>query len=323
MDHRELSDRVERAGGVVRAGDVVGPGVVRSSFYDLARREGWQSPFAGAWMPPHLPLDGLARARGVLASLGNDDAWLARTTVLWLLGLVKKPPADVQVIVPDRRQPVSRPGATVVRSRTLRPDELTKIKGLPATTLARTVRDLCGARWTVEALLPICLDALQRRQLFLDRLKEQRRRMSRGCTGTRVLDLLISELELDGSDSALEKAGRSDIVPPGYTPYPRPLPWRARDGVVDHLDIAFLAEWVAVMCDSRAYHGAGRVFESDRRMWNSLSEDWEVLWLTTDILRNDPAGFTARLQRALDAAPRDREPARPVACRCSRCLTHR
>jgi hypothetical protein len=96
MDHRELSDRVERAGGVVRARDVVGPGVARSTFYDLARRDGWQSPFAGAWMPPHLALDGFARARGVLASLGHDEAWLARGTVLWLLGLLKKPPADVQ-----------------------------------------------------------------------------------------------------------------------------------------------------------------------------------------------------------------------------------
>lgn len=323
MDGDDFNAQVARAGRVVRARDVDRLPMSRSGFYAMARRGGWRSEFPHAWIPPHVEIDGLVRARAALASLGHGEAWLARSTVLWLLDLVPFPPDEVQLVVPDRRQPVARTGARVVRSRTLRPDERTTIRGLPCTTLARAVRDLCAERWPPDRLLAICLDALQSRKLFLDDLREQRRRMSRGCTGTGELDLLIAELEIDGSDSIIEKHGRRLVAPLGVTPYPRPFPWRAADGVVDHLDMAFHHHWVAIMCDSRSFHGTGPVFTTDRRAWNSLAGDWRLFWLTSTIIREGAQEFVAAVGQALAAASPDRPSARPVVCHCSRCLTRR
>ncbi|MBW3619737.1 MAG: hypothetical protein KY461_05785, partial [Actinobacteria bacterium] len=136
----------------------------------------------------------------------------------------------------------------------------------------------------------------------------------------KVVDQLIAELELDGSDSIIERGGREGLVGLRTRPDPRPFPWRAPDGVVDHFDIAFPAEWVCIFCDSRRWHGHGRAFSSDRRMWNSVSGHWRPFWLDAAILRDGMAAFAAAVDEALAAADLTREPARREPCRCSHCL---
>jgi hypothetical protein len=102
-------------------------------------------------------------------------------------------------------------------------------------------------------------------------------------------------------------------------PYPRPMPWRASDGVIDHLDIAFPAQWVVVFVDSRAFHGRGRTFTTDRRAWNSVAGLWRPFWVDSTILRDSLDDLVAQIRQALEEAPTDRAPAVPAPCRCRQC----
>lgn len=319
---REPLDRLTTAGNrVVRRADLLDAALPSATLHATLRREGWRRRHPGVYLPPHVTLDNDLEARAALASLGDAEACLARGTVLWLRELLDSAPEEVQVIVPDRRQPARRAGVGVVRSRTLRDDERTTCRGLPCTTLARAVRDCCATGWKTPQLLPICLQAIQERKLDLEQLREQRRRMGRGCRGTAVLDQLIAELSLDGSDSILERSGRDGARRRlRDQPYPTPFPWRAPDGVVDHLDIAWPHHWVCIFCDSRRWHGTGPTFSSDRRMWSSVSGLWRPFWLDSARARDDLDGFLAGVEEALEAADLSRPPAKRAPCRCSHCL---
>lgn len=323
MDRDELDRQVGRGGRVVRRSDLVGAGIPSSSFHDVMRREGWQRRDRGVYVPPHVQVDATIAARAALANLAADGAWLARGSVLWLRGLLEDAPAEVQVVVHDRRQPARRAGVDVMRSRTLRADEHTVCRGLPCTTLARAVRDCCGTGWKVPQLLPLCLQAIQQRTLAVADLREQRRRMGRGCTGTSVLDELIAEVALDGSDSILERVGRDGARRRlAVQPTDDPFPWRAPDGVVDHLDIAWPHHWVCIFCDSRRYHGSGWAFNTDRRMWNAVSGSWRPFWLDAATARDEDRldALLDDVAEALAAADPERPPAKRAACRCSHCL---
>lgn len=319
---REPLDRLTTEGGrVVRRAHLLDAGLPSATLHETFRREGWTRRHPGVYVPPHVALDSELEVRAALASLEDSAACLARGTVLWLRGLLEPAPEEVQVVVPDRRQPARRAGVGVVRSRTLRDDERTRCRGLPCTTLARAVRDCCATGWKADQLLPVCLQAIQERKLDLAQLREQRRRMGRGCRGTALLDELIAELSLDGSDSILERSGRDGARRClRVQPYPTPFPWRAPDGVVDHLDIAWPHHWVCIFCDSRRWHGTGPTFSSDRRMWSSVSGLWRPFWLDSARARNDLDGFLAGVEEALDAADLSRAPAKRAPCRCSHCL---
>lgn len=322
---REPLDRLTAEGGrVVRRARLLDAGLPSATLHETFRREGWTRRHPGLYIPPHVGLDSDLEVRAALASLEDSEACLARGTVLWLRELLEAAPEEVQVIVPDRRQPARRAGVAVVRSRTLRDDERTICRGLPCTTVARALRDCCATGWKVPQLLPICLRAIQERKVDLTQLREQRRRMGRGCRGTAVLDELIAELSLDGSDSILERSGRDGARRRlRVQPYPTPFPWRAPDGVVDHLDIAWPHHWVCIFCDSRRWHGTGPTFSSDRRMWSSVSGLWRPFWLDSARARNDLDGFLAGVAEALAAADLSRPPAKRAPCRCSHCLARR
>jgi hypothetical protein len=319
MDRDELHQQAEDGGRIVRRADLLATGIPPSSLHDALRGDGWQREHRGLYVPPHVAMEPSLRARAALVSVG-DGACLARASVLWLRELLEEAPRNVQLIVPDRRQPARRRDVDVVRSRTLRADEITVVEGMRATTLARAVRDCCASGWTVEQLLPLSLTALQQRKLWIADLREQRRRMGRGCRGGDTLDTLIAELERDGSDSILERLGRDGLGRRNLRPEPAPFPWRAPDGVVDHLDIAFPDAWVCVFCDGRAHHGTGPAFSSDRRMWNQVAGLWRPFWFDAATARDGSDDFTDEVARAVAEADPTRPRARRHPCRCSRCL---
>lgn len=316
-----LAEVLRTNGNAISIRDAVRAGEADSSFRERLVGDRWQQPYAGAYVPPHVPLDAEVLATAALKSVGAP-VWLARATALWRVELLRRPPADVQLIVPNDRRLKDRPGTRIVRSRTLRGDEVTTVRGLPSTTTARALRDLCET-WGLEQVLPVALDALQSRRLKLDDLREQRRRTGRGYRGAATLDALIVDLERDGSDSILEHAGRGllDVLP--YRSYPRPMPWRAPDGVIDHLDIAFPNEWVVIFCDGRTFHTTREAFTADRRAWNSVTGLWRPFWLDPRILRESPDTFVEQVAEALEDAPRDRPPAIPAQCLCRGCRTPR
>jgi very-short-patch-repair endonuclease len=78
----------------------------------------------------------------------------AGATAAWLFGLDLDPLNPAEVSVPPDSGVRSRSGLSARRCE-LTPDEVAKVRGLPATTLHRTLLDLCSWRPKVEALVAV------------------------------------------------------------------------------------------------------------------------------------------------------------------------
>jgi hypothetical protein len=89
-----------------------------------------------------------------------DDSVLSGPTAAWLHGLELNPSNPVEVTVPLRTWPRSRPGLRV-RHCAITPDEVVCIDGRRATSIDRTLRDLSSRLPEVE--LMIALDGALRR----------------------------------------------------------------------------------------------------------------------------------------------------------------
>jgi very-short-patch-repair endonuclease len=90
----------------------------------------------------------------------QSDAKFAGFTAAWLYHLDVEPCHPVEVIVPTRSGIQSRPGL-YVRHCALRPEDVVYVRGLPATTIERTFRDLRRRLSDVE-LLVLADEALRR-----------------------------------------------------------------------------------------------------------------------------------------------------------------
>jgi len=90
----------------------------------------------------------------------HPDVKFAGFTAAWLYHLDVEPDHPVEVILPTRSGIQSRPGL-LVRHCALRPEDVVRVRGLPATTIQRTFRDLRRRLSDVE-LLVLADEALRR-----------------------------------------------------------------------------------------------------------------------------------------------------------------
>ena len=101
---------------------------------------------------------GLHEDPWLLLSVWRDllppDAVFAGATAAWMLGLDFDPTNPVEMIVPPGSGVRSRPGLSVRRCE-IGSSEAVGVRGLRATTLPRTLRDLCIRSSEVEALVAI------------------------------------------------------------------------------------------------------------------------------------------------------------------------
>jgi very-short-patch-repair endonuclease len=185
----------------------------------------WFQPTEDQWL-------GLAAWQLKLPS----DAVFACSTAAWMHGLGATPTDPLEVILPPSTSIRSHTGVIVRRSR-LAPTERTEIKGLPATTLPRTLRDVCLFGATVDALTAI--DAalhkkpISKLKLLEDPVARSGRRGSarfrrllelaapaESPMETRLRWLLISrrlpmpEVQVDLHDAERRFVGRADLYYP-------------------------------------------------------------------------------------------------------------
>lgn len=104
------------------------------------------------------------------------EAAFAGPTAAWLHGIDLDPIHPIEVVVGTRSGHRSRAGVTVRRAEVARSD-IVKVRGLPATSVHRTLVDLCRRLSSVEAL--VVLDAAVRLRLIQKALlcREGTRRM--------------------------------------------------------------------------------------------------------------------------------------------------
>lgn len=263
-----------------------------------AQREGWPHPYRGVVLVPGAPWDHLTDLTAAQAAVPPMAPARAQSAA-WLFGLVSRPPARPQLLLPHAHQ-TRVPVGLVRRSRHLSPDDTMRTSGVltltPAFWLISFASDVDGDR-----LLSHAIDARQRRLVDLTDVEARLETMPR-IAGRRNLLRVLRRLRHDGSDSTFESRVRERLLEAGLAPSSAPAPVTIADGRTLHLDIVFPAARVAIECIGLIAHGSRQQLNRDARRENALAllDEWLVLKLTWDRYQHDWDGFLRELWAALE-----------------------
>jgi very-short-patch-repair endonuclease len=187
-------------------------------------------------------------------------------------------------------------GIVVHRSH-LREDEVAHVRGIPVTTVARTVVDLA-------AVVPMPLverainEAEYRGLLKAESLAELEERYS-GRRGIRTITWIVEGLNAGVTRSELE-ARFLRFLRKGGLPLPRLNVNLVIDGRWIQCDCVWHERRVIVELDGRAAHATAAAFERDRARDRALAaHGWRVVRVTWRQMRDEPQALAADLSGIL------------------------
>jgi hypothetical protein len=260
----------------------------------------------GAWQEHHggvLTLgthdrtweQGLAVA---LLAAGADEgrAWASHLTAGHLHGLLDvSAPRRLDITVPRDRRPRC-PSARLHRTRSLPAEQQVLLRGMPSTSLPRTLLDL-AATLPASQLEPILWEACRGQPKLPVELAWLLDR-SRHLRGRRALTALLAALhpQTAAAESPLEIHGLLAIRDP-LVPAPV-LQYRVRDTlgrVVRRVDAAWPAVRVALEFDGAAYHRSPSQIARDERQRGRLRD---LGWIVIEVRYEDLSGERLRELRA-------------------------
>jgi Transcriptional regulator, AbiEi antitoxin/Protein of unknown function (DUF559) len=234
-----------------------------------------------------LPLDGRLWAAILYAGPG---AVLSHTTAGWIWSLIDDPPRRIHLTAADPRS--SLPDVRMHRSRHV---AVAKHRGLPVTTVPRTLLDL-GSVLSARQLRRALAEAAYRGLLDLAELESV---LGRGRPGSRALRgalahhlpalaLTLSELE----QRFLELCDLAGLPPPEVN---------ARVGRM-RVDMLWREASVAVELDGAAAHGGWAAIKRDREREMALrARRYQVVRYTWDQVTTRPEDVLTDLRRLLVA----------------------
>ncbi|MEX1184534.1 MAG: DUF559 domain-containing protein [Gemmatimonadota bacterium] len=279
-----------RQHGVVSRGQILAAGVPADAI-DVRLQDGQlQRVFRGVYQVGPIAAP---RAREMAAALACDGhAVIADRSAgaQWQLVLAR-PAADINLIV-ARSDHGRRPGMKARRERTLRPDEVTTLEGIPITTPARTLLDLAACvspRELERALAEAFARNLTTRPAML-RLLELHP-THRGAAALRALldaGPALTRSEAEDRFLALMRKAR--------------LPLPETNVTVGDYEVDFLwrTHRLVVEIDGFAFHSSVRKFESDRERDAVLAaRGFSVIRVTWRQLTTEPEAVLVRLAQAL------------------------
>ena len=188
-------------------------------------------------------------------------------------------------------------------------DHLTRIKGFPCTTLARTVFDLAGLSsvrrlrsgrpYVAESRVERALDdAIVQHGLSTSELADVVATLGRrGRPGTTLMRRLMAER---GEGYVATESELEDLVRAVLERYGIPLPERQRvlgdDHPVGRVDFVYLEARLVIEADSRRHHTA--LLDADQDRWRDLeltAAGFRVIRVTWHQLVHEPERFVAAL----------------------------
>lgn len=251
-------------------------------------------------VPPEL-LSWRGRYLAAVLACG-DRAVLSHRSAGDLLGLRPTVTAAIDVTVAGRttRRPA---GITVHRSITLIPADLADVDGIPCTSVARTLFDLCGSvsahqreRALNQAEVRGVLDVAA-----LDDLLRRHPRHSAAAGLRRALELYRPG---DApAESALEERFIALCRRAGL-PAPQRQVWFTLEdgGEPFRADFVWRAQRLVLETDGRGAHLTRQAFEADRRRDQRLIRaGWRVVRVTWRQVRDDPGSVVALVADLLGA----------------------
>lgn len=240
----------------------------------------------GVVAPPYAYELAACLACGPRAALSHRSA-----AVLWQIVKGRARPARFEVTIPEGYR--RRPGLRVYRIGTLRPDEVTRLRGIPITTAARTLYDLAG-RLRRRSLERALAEAVALRLTTAAEVRAMALRQA----GRRGAGRLRAVLDLDDRRQTRSEAEESflGLVRGGGIRLPM-----VNTRVAGYeVDFYWPAARLAVEVDGFAFHTSPRAFERDRRRDAELATlGVRVVRVTWRQITEEPEAVVRRLKGAL------------------------
>lgn len=283
--------------GIITVQQTAKCGLHRSAVARRCATGEWQTVAFGVFRATDHPMTPAARIRAVVWGHGRTAA-LSGPAALYWLGMRAVVPTTIHVTAPRGRSARKRLhrslGPIVVWNRRLNAADVARHRNVLTTSRELAVLD-------AAALIGIDVvdRALQSGAVDLDSLCAAHARYPKR-RGAGAVGLMLSAAR-SGARSAAERKAlevllRSADLPPWQLNYPVP-PYE--------VDVAFVAQKVAVEIDVMAYHSDAKAFQRDRTRGNALAAaGWTVLHFTwADIIERPQQTLAAiRRQLALAAA---------------------
>jgi hypothetical protein len=214
-----------------------------------------------------------------------------------------KVPSDVPSVTVDAGTTHDFPGVVVHRNRDLVEIHVVELRGLPITTIARTVVDL-AAVLTPRHLAGVVDEAVAAGQTSIGALSETLEGLARrGKPGVRALrSVLAYRSSGPPRGSFLERLG-AKVLAEGGMPEPHfefAISWDPER----RFDAAYPDRRLAIEWDSQRWHLQVDRFQRDReRDRKALLHGWRVLRFTWEDLTDRPHDVVETVRRALELEP--------------------
>ena len=217
-------------------------------------------------------------------------------TAAWLHGLDVPACDPIEITVPKEAGAGARTGMALRRAR-LAKGEIVKVRGLPATSIVRTVRDVCARLELAEAVV-LCDMALHARMVTEAELHEVASRCS-GARGIATLRDALVHIE-PAAESPMESRLRMLLVLAGL---PRPeaqVPVRDRwHRFIGRPDLFYRLSRLGLEYDGGTHRES--LAEDNRRQNRLLDAGVRLLRFTAGDIFNTPDVVVSQVRSALGA----------------------
>jgi hypothetical protein len=297
MDPWNTLERLaRRQHGAVRREQAVRLGVPSSTWHWRTQGE-WRVPVPGVAVAPWAT-SGPLLAASIAALACAPTGAVTGDTALALHGARVAFPDPPSAVIRHGHRGEAPRGVDVLRSRTLRPDDLVTARGIRVVTPARALLDL-AVRQPIDVLRERLIDLRQQGIVRPDEVAERAGR-ARGMTGRPKLLRAVRDVTGTGADSVFTRMVEEALVAAGLPPDPFPAEVPVEGGRMLHPDITYAIRRVAIECDSLAFHGDQRAIDLDSRKHNAYTlARWTVLRVTWMRFQRDRGGFVREVRRAL------------------------
>jgi hypothetical protein len=291
---RHLLDRAARQHGLLTLRQARAAGLSDDQVHRRLQRGRWALQRRGVYRVTGAPA---TEEQVVLAAclVAGPSAVASHLTAARLWRLRLPDPDQLELTTPPGRR-VRAEGVRQHRTRFLAREEVHRLRGIPVTTVARTLAD-CSGRVPADELGRIIDDALRRKLVTLPELVRCHRRRHTAALG-RVLAERAPDDDPGGSDR--ERQVARILVAAGLPP-PVPQHRVVVAGRTFFLDHAYPDERIAVEFDGWDAHGTFEAFHGDRERGRLLvAAGWRLVVVTA---RTAPADLVRdvralRLRRA-------------------------
>lgn len=280
------------------------PNLLRGPFtIEDARREGldrwnlegasWVRVGPSTYLRKELLADPIHKLRAARRRLPSGAAFSGMTAA-WLHGIDVKPCEPIEATVPDSAGVSARAGIELHRSAFTK-GEVVHLRGLPATSIVRTVAEVCGRLDLIEAVA-VADSALHRRLLRVEQLGAWAKSHS-GFRRVRNLRETLRHVE-PASESPMESRLRMILVLGGL---PRP---RAQVSLHDRWhrfvgrpDLYYEQERIGIEYDGGTHRDS--LAEDNRRQNRLLNIGVHLLRFTAGDIFRTPGSVVRQVAEAL------------------------